>query len=123
MVRRSLEEFRMDNLDVLVIENVGNLVCPAGYDLGESLRVVVAATTEGEDKPIKYPAMYRAADVVLLNKMDLAEPAGFDIEQARKWIAEAAPQAMRFELSARTGAGIPVWHEYLERRIHEFVAH
>ncbi|MBX7103968.1 MAG: hydrogenase nickel incorporation protein HypB [Gemmataceae bacterium] len=122
MVRKSLEQFRLEDLDLLIIENVGNLVCPAGFELGESLRVVVTATTEGEDKPVKYPVMFRTADVVLLNKMDLAEVAGFDLHQARRWIELAAPHALRFEMSARTGAGVAEWHEYLERRIHDSVA-
>lgn len=122
MLRRGLEHFQLDDLDVLAVENVGNLVCPASYDLGESLRVVVAATTEGEDKPLKYPTMYRSADVILLNKTDLAEAAGFDRHKTFTWYRQAAPQAKYFEVSARTGQGLSDWHEYVERRIRDYAA-
>ncbi len=117
MIARAVEHFRLDELDLLIIENVGNLVCPAAYDLGESLRVVVNAVTEGEDKPVKYPTMYRTADVVLLNKIDLADAAGFDWPAGRRWLAHAAPQARVFDVSARTGAGMATWHEYLDTTI------
>jgi hydrogenase nickel incorporation protein HypB len=90
----------------LVIENVGNLVCPAAYDLGEDLRVVLLGVGEGEDKPLKYPAIFRSADVVVISKIDLAEAVGFDRTAARAALAQVAPQAAVVEVSARTGVGI-----------------
>jgi hydrogenase nickel incorporation protein HypB len=106
-VRRLQERgLRLEALDLLVIENVGNLVCPAAYDLGESLRVVLLAVTEGEDKPLKYPAIFHGADLVVISKIDLAEVVGFDRPLARANIARVAPRARIFELSARSGAGI-----------------
>jgi hydrogenase nickel incorporation protein HypB len=120
MLRRALGHFRLDELDVLAVENVGNLVCPAGYDLGEALRVVVASVPEGEDKPLKYPTAYRSGGAVVLNKTDLAAAAGFDRELALANIGRAAPEARVFEVSARTGDGLTEWHEYLERAIHNF---
>lgn len=122
MIGRSLEQFSLDQLDLLIIENVGNLVCPAGYDLGESLRVVVASVTEGADKPIKYPTMYQTADVVLLNKIDLADATGFQRELAFATLHEAAPRANVFEVSARTEKGLAGWHEYLDQAIRTFRA-
>jgi len=100
-------------LDLLIIENVGNLVCPASFDLGEALRVVLLSVTEGEDKPLKYPPMFHSADVVVVTKMDMAVAAGFDRELALKNIRQAAPHAKIFELSARTGDGVKVWCDYL----------
>lgn len=93
-------------LDLLWIENVGNLVCPASYDLGESLRLVLVATTEGEDKPLKYAPMFHSADVVLISKVDLAEVVGFDRPAAHAAIARVAPRARVIEVSARTGQGL-----------------
>ena len=90
----------------LLIENVGNLVCPAAYDLGEDLRVVLLGVGEGEDKPLKYPAMFRSADVVVISKIDLAEAVGFDRQAALAALAQVAPQAAVVEVSARSGAGI-----------------
>jgi hydrogenase nickel incorporation protein HypB len=112
MVHRALHELAhrgqpLDGLELLVIENVGNLVCPAAFDLGESQRLVLLSVTEGEDKPLKYPAIFHSADVVVISKSDLAEACGFDGPQARRHIARVAPRARIVEVSARTGAGIP----------------
>jgi len=96
----------LEDLDLLVIENVGNLVCPGAYDLGESLRVVLLSTTEGEDKPLKYAPIFRNADLVLISKIDLAEVVGFDRAAAHAAIARVAPRAAVLEVSARTGEGI-----------------
>jgi len=93
-------------LELLVIENVGNLVCPAAFDLGESLRVVLLSVTEGEDKPLKYPAIFHSADVVVISKSDLAAACGFDDALARRSIARVATQARIVAVSARTGEGI-----------------
>jgi hydrogenase nickel incorporation protein HypB len=114
MIHRSLAEFDLEKLEILLIENVGNLVCPAHYDLGEALRVVIFAVTEGEDKPLKYPTMFKTADVVLINKMDLAEVVGFDRKTAIVNIQRIAPQAKCFEVSARSGLGLEEWYRYLE---------
>ena len=108
MVARALEALPepLEAFDLLVIENVGNLVCPAAYDLGESRRLVLLSVTEGEDKPLKYPAMFHSTDLVLISKLDLLEATGFDRHHARHHIARVAPQAQVLEVSARTGAGI-----------------
>jgi len=118
MVARAMEKLPLERLDVLVIENVGNLVCPASYDLGEDLRVVLLSVTEGEDKPLKYPVMFKTAQVVAVNKMDLAEAVGFERETALRNIRRAAPQATILEVSARTGQGMADWYAYLEDRRH-----
>jgi hydrogenase nickel incorporation protein HypB len=94
---------------ILMIENVGNLVCPAMFDLGERMKVVVTSTPEGEDKPLKYPHIFRAAEIVLINKIDLAPHLGFDAAACRRKIAEVNPGAEIFCLSARTGEGIDAW--------------
>ncbi|NEO28166.1 MAG: hydrogenase nickel incorporation protein HypB, partial [Kamptonema sp. SIO4C4] len=107
------QQLDLDSLNLLIVENVGNLVCPASYDLGENLRVVMLSTTEGEDKPLKYPTMFKSADVVILNKVDIAEAVGFDREQALTNIQKINPQATIFELSARTGDGLQAWYDYL----------
>jgi hydrogenase nickel incorporation protein HypB len=116
MVARAMEKMPLDSLDVLVIENVGNLVCPASYDLGEDVRVVLLSVTEGEDKPLKYPVMFRTAQVVVVNKMDIAGPVGFDRDTAVRNIRRVAPEATILEVSARTGQGMAQWSAYLEER-------
>ncbi len=104
--RLEAEHTPLAELDLLWIENVGNLVCPAAYDLGESLRLVLVSTTEGEDKPLKYAPMFHGADLVLISKSDLAAVVGFDRAAARAAIARVAPQARLLEVSARTGEGL-----------------
>lgn len=113
MVAHALEKLDAANLDVLFIENVGNLVCPASYDLGETKRVVLLSVTEGEDKPLKYPVIFRNADLVLVTKIDLADAVGFDREKALAAIRQTAPQAQILELSARTGTGLDAWYAWL----------
>jgi len=103
----------LEQLDLLVIENVGNLVCPGAYDLGESLRVVLVSTTEGEDKPLKYAPIFHGADLVLITKIDLAEVVGFDRAAAHAAIARVAPHARVLETSARSGAGLDALLEAL----------
>jgi len=110
MVQRAVDALEaqgqpLAQLDLLLIENVGNLVCPAAYDLGESLRLVLLAAGEGEDKPLKYPALFHSADLVVISKIDLAEAVAFDRPQALQAIAAVAPTARVLECSARTGAG------------------
>jgi hydrogenase nickel incorporation protein HypB len=109
MVGRALDGWELDELDFLFVENVGNLVCPASYDLGENLRMVLLSVTEGEDKPLKYPTIFRTADVAVLTKMDLAAAAEFDCAEARRNIGEIPI----LEVSAKTGAGLEAMVEYL----------
>ena len=113
MVAEAMRQLDLRALDLLIIENVGNLVCPASFDLGEAVRVVVHSVTEGEDKPLKYPPMFYSADVVVVTKTDMAAAAGFDRELALKNIRQASPRAKIFELSARTGDGVAAWCDYL----------
>ena len=116
MVAKAAGQLELDQLDVLVIENVGNLVCPADYDLGEDLRVVLLSTTEGEDKPLKYPPMFHSADVAIIKKLDLAAAAEFQREQALANLKTVSHHAIVFELSAKTGAGMAAWLNYLMRQ-------
>ena len=113
MIARALTEFPTRDLDVLIIENVGNLICPASFDLGESLRVVLCSVAEGADKPRKYPVMFHKADVVLVNKVDLAEASAVDMAELMANIAQINPVARVFALSCRTGEGIGAWSEWL----------
>jgi len=113
MVAEAMRQLDLRALDLLIIENVGNLVCPASFDLGEAVRVVVHSVTEGEDKPLKYPPMFHSADVVVVTKTDMAAAAGFDRELALKNIRQASPRAKIFELSARSGDGVAAWCDYL----------
>jgi len=113
MVERALEELELESLDWIFIENVGNLVCSASYDLGEHRRVVLLSVTEGEDKPLKYPVIFHHADLVLITKCDLAEAVGFQREDALKNIRQVAPRAKILELSVKTGAGMDAWFAWL----------
>jgi hydrogenase nickel incorporation protein HypB len=113
MVFQAAARLSLDSLDVLVIENVGNLVCPADYDLGEQLRVVLLSTTEGEDKPLKYPPLFHSAHVAIVTKSDLAAAAGFDRELALTNLKRVSHHATRFELSAKTGQGMDAWLAFL----------
>lgn len=116
LVARRLEGWTLTDFDFLFIENVGNLVCPSDYDLGEALRVALLATTEGEDKPLKYPPMFHSADVVMLTKCDLSAAVEFDRAAAVAAIEAIAPHARILETSARTGAGIDAWIDLLVER-------
>jgi len=111
MVQRALIQIDQANLQLLIIENVGNLVCPASYDLGEDTRVVLHSVTEGEDKPLKYPTIFKNADIVLVTKMDIAEAVEFDRETALSNIHQVAPQAETLELSSRSGIGMDAWYQ------------
>ena len=113
MIGRHLDGCNLGELDYLFIENVGNLVCPSSYDLGEKIRVVLLSVTEGEDKPLKYPTMFNSADAAVITKMDIAEPCGFDRELALRNINEIRPGILIFETSAKTGAGMQEWLGYL----------
>ena len=113
MVARALTALDLDALDLLLVENVGNLVCPAEFDVGAHDRVMVYAITEGEEKPLKYPVMFRAVDVVLVNKLDLLPHLDFDLDLFRRNVAAVNPAARLIEVSARTGAGLEEWHSWL----------
>jgi hydrogenase nickel incorporation protein HypB len=117
MVSKAARQLDLDRLDVLIIENVGNLVCPADYDLGESLRVVLLSTTEGEDKPLKYPPMFHSAHVVLVTKSDLAAAVEFKRENALANLNRISHHARLLELSARTGDGMQAWLDLLTERL------
>lgn len=116
MVHRGLRTLDLDGIDVLFIENVGNLVCPASFDLGEAGRVILLSVPEGEDKPLKYPPAFKSADAILLTKTDLASASGFDRETAVANVRNIAPQAELIELSARTGKDFTRWLDWLERK-------
>jgi hydrogenase nickel incorporation protein HypB len=117
MVAKAMTQLDLDHLDILVIENVGNLVCPAAYDLGEALRVVLLSVTEGEDKPLKYPPMFFSANAVVVSKSDLADAVEYPRAQAREILRQASPNAVVFEVSAKTGAGMEPWLEFLADRL------
>jgi hydrogenase nickel incorporation protein HypB len=119
MVARAVNQLKLDGLELLIIENVGNLVCPASYDLGEDLRVVLLSVPEGEDKPLKYPPMFQAADVVIVSKIDLAEACGLDREKLLANLRRVAPMAEVFEISAKMGKGMDAWCEFLLKRQQE----
>lgn len=122
MVERSLAGWNLNEIDCLFIENVGNLVCPSSYDLGESLRVVLMSVTEGEDKPLKYPTIFNSADVAVITKMDLVEAVEFNLAEARHNIQSVRPGMGIIELSAKTGAGIDDFLELLQGRSSSAVA-
>jgi hydrogenase nickel incorporation protein HypB len=111
MIGTALDDagWALDSLDVLFIENVGNLVCPSSYDLGESLRVVLLSVTEGEDKPLKYPTIFNSADLAIVTKIDLADAVGFDRDELRRNVDAVRPALRTLELSARTGTGLDAW--------------
>jgi hydrogenase nickel incorporation protein HypB len=116
MIAKALDEWtgvKLEGLDYLFIENVGNLVCPSSYDLGEKIRVALLSVTEGEDKPLKYPTLFNSADAAAITKIDIAEPCGFDRELALHNLNEIRPGIRIFETSAKTGAGVDAWLAYL----------
>lgn len=113
LVQDAMHQLDLGATDLLVIENVGNLVCPANFDLGEAAKVVVLSVTEGDDKPLKYPAMFQRASVLVINKIDLLPYVDADVAAIRRHARLANPDLTIFETSCRTGAGIPEWAEWL----------
>ena len=111
MVEKALADWDLGSLDILFIENVGNMVCPSSYDLGENLRIVLLSTTEGEDKPLKYPTIFNTSDIAVITKMDLASVVEFDLDAARNNIQRVRPGIKTLEVSVKTGEGII---EYLD---------
>jgi len=118
MIGTAIADWQLELLDFLFIENVGNLVCPASYDVGETMRAVLLSVTEGEDKPLKYPTIFNSADFAVITKIDLAEAVGFNRDEARKNIHEVSPDLPIVETSARTGIGMDLWMDRLERLSH-----
>ncbi|HTU83639.1 MAG TPA: hydrogenase nickel incorporation protein HypB [Candidatus Acidoferrales bacterium] len=118
MIEKALDGWNLpERLDFLAIENVGNLICPAEYDLGEDRRVVLFSVTEGEDKPLKYPLAFNTADVVVISKIDLAKATGFRRDEALANVERVNPGVALIELSTRTGEGMDQWTQFVERHI------
>jgi hydrogenase nickel incorporation protein HypB len=117
MVRQALDGWSLEELDFLFVENVGNLVCPATFDLGEDLRIVLFSVTEGEDKPLKYPTIFNTADVALITKMDLMVAADFDVAAAHRSIQSVRPGMPVYALSSKTGEGMNDWLGFLRSRV------
>jgi len=117
MVARGIEELQPSRNSVVMIENVGNLVCPALFDLGEKYKVVILSVTEGDDKPVKYPHMFRASDIMILNKIDLLPYVQFDMEKCVRYARQVNPNIQIFQLSATTGEGLEIWYHWLRQLI------
>lgn len=118
MIRDALAELDLSRADLLIIENIGNLVCPAGWNLGEEMRVVVVSTTEGDDKPAKYPGMFAASQVMVINKLDLLPYVDYDLEKVKRQALAINPHLRIFELSCRTGEGLDTWCTWLTTFTH-----
>ena len=117
MIERHLADWKLEDLDLLLIENVGNLVCPSSYDLGEAAKIVVLSVTEGEDKPLKYPSMFFRSELLVLNKIDLLPYVPFKLEKAREFARRVHPGIEIIELSSLTGEGLPQWQQWIESRL------
>ena len=113
MIRDALAQVELADIDLLVIENIGNLVCPAGWELGEDLRIVVVSTTEGDDKPAKYPQMFAIAQVMVVNKLDLLPYVDYDLLKVKRQALAINPNLRIFEVSCRTGEGLEAWCDWL----------
>jgi hydrogenase nickel incorporation protein HypB len=118
-IKKTLENFDLDRLDLIVIENVGNLVCPSSYDLGEDFKIVVVSTPEGEDKPAKYPSMIHVSSVLVVNKIDLSEYLEFDADKCVKYAKNINPDLKIFKTSCKTGQGIEEFSKFIEEKILE----
>ncbi len=114
MISRELEAYADAPINILLIENIGNLVCPASFDLGEHARVAILSVTEGEDKPVKYPVLFNGADVVLITKTDLIPHLDWDMQKCHSYIRKSGSRARIIELSARSGEGMDAWIDYLQ---------
>jgi hydrogenase nickel incorporation protein HypB len=117
MVEKALESWSLDEIDFLFIENVGNLVCPSSYDLGEELRLVLLSVTEGEDKPLKYPTIFNSSDVAIITKIDMAEAAEFNLSAARHNVESVRPGMRIFGVSSKTGSGMDAVQEFLRAQL------
>jgi len=123
MVDRAVAEWQLADLDLLFIENVGNLVCPSSYDLGEALRLVLLSVTEGEDKPLKYPTIFNTADVAIITKIDMTEAADCDLATLRENIQRVRPGMPIFEISSKSGEGMREWLLFVTARARESSEH
>ena len=119
LVKECIEQLKLDELNLIVIENVGNLICPSSYDLGENLKVVAISTSEGDDKPLKYPAIFRNASVMIVNKVDLLPYVPFSIEKVKANALSINPNLLIFETSCTTGIGIENWCNWLKEICHK----
>ncbi|MBD2505429.1 hydrogenase nickel incorporation protein HypB [Anabaena azotica] len=117
MIDRALQQLNPPLNSVLMIENVGNLVCPALFDLGEAAKVVILSVTEGEDKPIKYPHMFRASEIMILTKIDLLPYVQFDVQRCLEYALQVNPHMQIFQVSATTGAGLDIWYKWLREKV------
>jgi len=117
MINKAVKELNIEDNSVLVIENVGNLVCPSLFDLGEAARIVIISTTEGDDKPIKYPTMFQSSDICIINKTDLLPYVDFDMEKAKQYAMQVNHHLKFFELSVKTGEGMDAWYNWLKEQI------
>lgn len=120
MCAQGLEGLNAGDVDLIFLENVGNLVCPAEFDTGAGVNVTILSVPEGDDKPLKYPLMYQVCDVVLVNKIDVAPYFDFDLEKLKKNVALRNPKALVIPFSAKTGEGLDVWTEWLSRKVAEW---
>lgn len=116
MIERALGNWRLEEIDTLLIENVGNLVCPSSYDLGEEAKIVLLSVTEGEDKPLKYPSIFHKAALAIFTKIDLLPYVPFDLEAAKANARQVNPAIQSLEVSCATGAGMNAWHAWIEQR-------
>ena len=119
MVKQGLDELPLDDLDVIIVENVGNLICPASWDLGTHKRILIASVPEGDDKPFKYPGMYRGVDVLVINKIDLLPYVTFDMDRFRMGVEALNEGVVSFPLSCTTGEGLDAWVEWVTERTAE----
>lgn len=119
MITGVLSDMDIEDVELLIIENVGNLVCPSGFDLGEDMKVVLISTTEGDDKPLKYPAMFRRSSVMVINKVDLLGTSDFDVETVRRNALSINPDLKIFEVSCRSGFGLDAWYAWLRELVSE----
>jgi hydrogenase nickel incorporation protein HypB len=117
MVQQALTQLDLEGIDLLIVENVGNLVCPASFALGTHKSVLIASIPEGDDKPYKYPAMYRGVDALVINKIDLLPYIDFDMDFFRRGVEALNPGLVTFELSCRTGEGLPAWLDWLREEV------
>ncbi|MBE2201171.1 MAG: hydrogenase nickel incorporation protein HypB [Anaerolinea sp.] len=122
MLRQALPELPLGEIDLLIVENVGNLICPAGFKLGTHFNVVIASVPEGDDKPYKYPNIYRGIDALILNKTDLLPYIDFDVDYFKRGVQMLNPDVVFFDVSCKTGAGVDVWASWLKNRVRAFQA-
>ncbi|MCA9945804.1 MAG: hydrogenase nickel incorporation protein HypB [Anaerolineales bacterium] len=120
MLSKALPEMPLENIDLLIVENVGNLICPAAFTLGTHFNIVIASVPEGDDKPYKYPNIYRGIDALILNKMDLLPYIDFDVDYFKKGVQILNPGVSFFDVSCKTGEGIDAWAKFLRERIEGF---